>query len=177
MLTPHQIGYCHGYQARWHIANTLEFSTGLIFGRTKKQEEELQTTLRQLAQVIERRWPKYFQEIRGMILRSAVCAGCYRELTPSVGIAQGAGRELLEIVMLNTRTELAYGLAPLDGCTSVWCETSTGALQGQNWDVSRLFLDVISLVTDIHLVLQGVQEESDSIDYQAGAPPNNQNDC
>lgn len=40
--------------------------------------------------------------------------------------------------MLNTRTELAFGLAPktkLDGCTSLYCKLPQGALQGQNWDV------------------------------------------
>lgn len=52
------------------------------------------------------------------------------------GIAKGAEREVSEIVMLNTRTEFAYGLVEArDGCTSVYCKLPNGALQGQNWDV------------------------------------------
>jgi isopenicillin-N N-acyltransferase len=52
------------------------------------------------------------------------------------GIAKGAEREVSEIVMLNTRTEFAYGLVEArDGCTSVYCKLSNGALQGQSWDV------------------------------------------
>ncbi|EGD99915.1 acyl-coenzyme A:Isopenicillin N acyltransferase [Trichophyton tonsurans CBS 112818] len=113
--TPFEVGYQHGHAAKDVIANTLEFSLGLIRGRTKKQEEELHRVATNMAQVIEKRWPKYFEEIRG--------------------IAQGAGRETLEIIILNIRTELAYGLVHLDGCTSVFCKTSEGsALQGQNWD-------------------------------------------
>lgn len=50
--------------------------------------------------------------------------------------AEGAGHEVLDIAMLNTRTELAYGLVTLDGCTSFWCVAPIGALQGQNWDVN-----------------------------------------
>lgn len=53
------------------------------------------------------------------------------------GIAKGAERDVSEIVMLNTRTEFAYGLkAARDGCTSVYCQLPNGSLQGQNWDVS-----------------------------------------
>lgn len=52
------------------------------------------------------------------------------------GIAKGAERDVSEIVMLNTRTEFAYGLkAARDGCTTAYCQLPNGALQGQNWDV------------------------------------------
>lgn len=52
------------------------------------------------------------------------------------GIAKGAERDVSEVVMLNTRTEFAYGLkAARDGCTTVYCQLPNGALQGQNWDV------------------------------------------
>ncbi|KAL1960533.1 hypothetical protein VTO42DRAFT_7112 [Malbranchea cinnamomea] len=115
--TPFEIGYQHGRAAKAVIANTLEFSRGFIKGRTKREEDELQKAIAELAQVIEQRWPKYFEEIRG--------------------IAKGAERDLHEIIMLNTRTELAYGLVTLDldGCTSVYCKPPDGpALQGQNWD-------------------------------------------
>lgn len=62
-----QVGYQHGHAAKDVIANTLDFSLDLIHGRTKKQEEELQRVATNLAQVIEQRWPKYFEEIRGML--------------------------------------------------------------------------------------------------------------
>ncbi|KAL2008185.1 hypothetical protein VTN00DRAFT_8167 [Thermoascus crustaceus] len=138
--SPFDIGYQHGHAAKAVIANTIEFSLGLIKGRTKKHEDELQSILVQLAQVIERKWPKYYEEIRGEHDRSVYLDCDVQQLTgPSggkkKGIAKGAERDILEIVMLNTRTELAYGLAAaLDGCTSVWCKSPNGALQGQNWD-------------------------------------------
>lgn len=53
------------------------------------------------------------------------------------GIAEGAGRELEEIVALNARTELLYGEAADDACTSAVLlpEVAGGRVViGQNWD-------------------------------------------
>ncbi|KAJ5542996.1 Peptidase C45 acyl-coenzyme A:6-aminopenicillanic acid acyl-transferase [Penicillium sp. DV-2018c] len=113
--TPFEIGYQHGSAAKAEIARSIEFANDLIRGTTKKTDEELKQVLSQLVRVVEERWPKYYEEIRG--------------------IAKGAERDVSEIVMLNTRTEFAYGLkAARDGCTTVYCQLPNGALQGQNWD-------------------------------------------
>jgi hypothetical protein len=51
------------------------------------------------------------------------------------GIAAGAERELLDIVALNVRTEINFGLFS-DGCTALAWHTAQHAWLGQNWDVS-----------------------------------------
>jgi isopenicillin-N N-acyltransferase-like protein len=49
------------------------------------------------------------------------------------GIADGAGVDLLDIVALNVRTEINFGLFS-DGCTSLAWHTEKRAYLGQNWD-------------------------------------------
>lgn len=51
------------------------------------------------------------------------------------GIADGAGKQLLEIVAINVRTEINFGLFS-DGCTALAWQTEKRAWMGQNWDVS-----------------------------------------
>jgi isopenicillin-N N-acyltransferase-like protein len=60
------------------------------------------------------------------------------------GIAQGSGLAFLDILALNIRTELMFGLfsdstrniasAPSDGCTSLGWLTASTSFLGQNWD-------------------------------------------
>jgi isopenicillin-N N-acyltransferase-like protein len=52
------------------------------------------------------------------------------------GIADGAKRDLLDIVALNVRTEINFGLFS-DGCTALAWHTGDHAWLGQNWDVSN----------------------------------------
>lgn len=61
-----------------------------------------------------------------------------RHLTPDVytemeGIAQGAGLDILDIVALNSRSEIALGLFS-DGCSSLGWKRSDEVLLAQNWD-------------------------------------------
>lgn len=49
------------------------------------------------------------------------------------GIADGAGVHLLDIVALNVRTEINFGLFS-DGCTAVSWHTEERAFLAQNWD-------------------------------------------
>jgi isopenicillin-N N-acyltransferase like protein len=55
------------------------------------------------------------------------------------GIADGAGRDLLDIVALNVRTEINFGLFS-DGCTAMAWHTEQHAWLGQNWDVSGVHI-------------------------------------
>lgn len=50
------------------------------------------------------------------------------------GIADGSGTELLDIVALNVRTEINFGLFS-DGCTALAWKTEKHAWLAQNWDV------------------------------------------
>jgi len=54
------------------------------------------------------------------------------------GIAEGAGRDLREIIAINARTELMYGVTQRAECTSIGISTaasSDGNVRvAQNWD-------------------------------------------
>ena len=58
----------------------------------------------------------------------------------SLGLADGAGVLLADILALNVRTEIAFGLdnrasVPSDGCTALSYHSSKAGLLAQNWDV------------------------------------------
>lgn len=75
----------------------------------------MRSTALEFEPVIRRKWPAYLEEMRG--------------------IAEGAGVELSDVLALNVRTEIAFGLFT-DGCTMLaWHSGSTGII-AQNWDVS-----------------------------------------
>lgn len=71
-------------------------------------------------QPLERIAPQYLEEIRG--------------------IAEGAQSSFLDILALNIRTEIMFGLfsdvteAPSDGCTSLGWLAPSGSFLAQNWD-------------------------------------------
>jgi isopenicillin-N N-acyltransferase-like protein len=65
------------------------------------------------------KWPAYHEEMQG--------------------VAEGAGKDLLDIVALNVRTEINFGLFS-DGCTALSWHTEKHAWLGQNWDVSNMEL-------------------------------------
>ncbi|OQV07972.1 Fungal specific transcription factor domain-containing protein [Cladophialophora immunda] len=66
---------------------------------------------------IGRRWPRYYEEMKG--------------------IADGAQVDTVDVVALNVRTEIAFGLFS-DGCTSLSWNTEHHAFLGQNWDWMEL---------------------------------------
>ena len=65
-------------------------------------------------QQVKAKWPAYHEEMQG--------------------IADGAGRELLDVVAINVRTEINFGLFS-DGCTALAWQTEKRSWLGQNWDV------------------------------------------
>jgi hypothetical protein len=50
------------------------------------------------------------------------------------GLADGSGKELLDILAINVRTEINFGLFS-DGCTALGWQTEKRAWLAQNWDV------------------------------------------
>jgi len=57
------------------------------------------------------------------------------------GLADGAGVPFADILSLNVRTEIAFGLdnrkeVPSDGCTALSYHSGSTGLLAQNWDVS-----------------------------------------
>lgn len=65
-------------------------------------------------------------------------AATIERLTPDIytemqGIAEGANLDLLDIVALNSRSEIALGLFS-DGCSSLGWSRTDEVLLAQNWD-------------------------------------------
>lgn len=55
--------------------------------------------------------------------------------THETGLAEGAGKELADILALNVRTEINFGLFS-DGCTALSWAAQDSSFLAQNWDVS-----------------------------------------
>lgn len=98
------------------------------------------------------------------------------KLTPDLhaeieGIADGAGLDVLDIVALNARSEIALGCFS-DGCTSVaWKTENEGVFLSQNWDwtarvkknlafmsIEREGKPVIWMITEVSLLSENVRK-------------------
>jgi len=115
---PRERGRQYGQQARACVERSLEIYLAAWDIRDDGARERLRTRAARFAEMIEAAYPELYEEI--------------------AGIAEGAGRDLLEIVALNARTEILYGRgAPADGCTGAALlreRTGGRVVIGQNWD-------------------------------------------
>jgi isopenicillin-N N-acyltransferase-like protein len=114
-----QIGYQHGTQAFQQIHGSISFYTNLFLETTKLSWPQVQSTALEFEPVLRQHWPDYLEEMRG--------------------IAEGANKTLADIIALNVRTEINFGLFS-DGCTALsWLHEDASVL-AQNWDVSDYYL-------------------------------------
>jgi len=60
------------------------------------------------------------------------------------GIAEGSGREVADIIAINVRTEITFGLFS-DGCTALSWKTEDGSYLAQNWDWMEAQKEVCTL--------------------------------
>lgn len=111
-----KIGIQHGEAAKLQISRCIEFYAGLFQKNCKQTWPQVQQLASKFEQQAKEKWPAYHEEMRG--------------------VADGAGKELLDIVALNVRTEINFGLFS-DGCTALSWHTDQHAWLGQNWDVSK----------------------------------------
>ncbi|KAF2101746.1 AAT-domain-containing protein [Rhizodiscina lignyota] len=111
---PYQIGHAHGSNAKEQIRSSIEFYNGM-FQKTSKMDWAAvrRLALEDFQGVIQRKWPAYMQEMQG--------------------IADGAGLDVGDIIALNVRSEIAFGLFS-DGCTSLSWHSDGKAYVCQNWD-------------------------------------------
>jgi hypothetical protein len=117
-LTIPQIGHQHGTAAKTQVTRCITFYASLFLKNCKQTWPQVLDHASQFEKQAKDTWPAYHEEMRG--------------------IADGAGVELLDIVALNVRTEINFGLFS-DGCTSLAWKTEKHAFLGQNWDV-RIFV-------------------------------------
>ncbi|EUC36355.1 hypothetical protein COCCADRAFT_88427 [Bipolaris zeicola 26-R-13] len=111
--TPYQIGYQHGQAAKLQINRSIEFYACLFLKNCKQRWPQVLEHALVFEQRAKEQWPMFHQEMQG--------------------IADGSGRDLLDIVALNVRTEINFGLFS-DGCTSLSWHTNDHAWLAQNWD-------------------------------------------
>ncbi|KAI1434020.1 peptidase C45 acyl-coenzyme A:6-aminopenicillanic acid acyl-transferase-like protein [Xylaria sp. CBS 124048] len=123
--TPYEIGLTHGTFAQAKISSSILFyartfheSCSLPWGNVAHEASKYVESLETSA-------PRYLEEIEG--------------------IATGSGTSFLDILALNVRSEIMFGLssrppakdtsdAPSDACTSVAWKGSTSSFLAQNWD-------------------------------------------
>ncbi|GAP92817.1 putative isopenicillin-N N-acyltransferase [Rosellinia necatrix] len=128
--TPYEIGVAHGRTARAEIAGSIDFYAGLFQSSCALPWPEVAREAARYVAPLEALAPRHLDEIRG--------------------IAHGAGVTFLDILALNVRTEIMFGLyteagdgflrMPSDGCTSLGWLASSGlsgppsSFLAQNWD-------------------------------------------
>ncbi|KAL4975305.1 acyl-coenzyme A:6-aminopenicillanic acid acyl-transferase-domain-containing protein [Aspergillus desertorum] len=111
--TPYEIGHKHGSQAFEEISRAIAFYAEMFAKHSKLDWPQVQDLAQDFNGLIMNKWPRYYQELKG--------------------VADGAKRDLIDIIALNVRTEIVFGQFS-DGCTSLYYQDSEHSFQGQNWD-------------------------------------------
>ncbi|KAL4905065.1 hypothetical protein BDW74DRAFT_185188 [Aspergillus multicolor] len=115
--TPYEIGQIHGYHASAEISRAITFYAKMFEKHSNLTWPEVRDLASDFDDLIKERWPRYYEELQG--------------------IAEGSEQELIDIIALNVRTEIVFGVFS-DGCTSLYYHDSDGrtgnAFLGQNWD-------------------------------------------
>ncbi|KAJ5951950.1 Peptidase C45 acyl-coenzyme A:6-aminopenicillanic acid acyl-transferase [Penicillium vulpinum] len=127
--TPHEIGRAHGVGAKELIRGSIVFYQKMFVHTCKMEWPAVRRIAEDWQKEIEQKWPKYYSEMQG--------------------IADGAQLPFIDILILNIRTEIAFGMFN-DGCTSLYCKTDNHSFLAQNWDwmegqkQNLIILDIIS---------------------------------
>ncbi|KAL1633934.1 hypothetical protein SLS58_010878 [Diplodia intermedia] len=108
-----QIGRTHGTVARTQVEGSIAFYAQLFQETAKLDWGRVRSTALEFEPAIRRKWPAYLDEMRG--------------------VAEGAGVELADVLALNVRTEIAFGLFT-DGCTMLGWQSPGTSVIAQNWD-------------------------------------------
>lgn len=112
--TPYEVGQQHGQGASNLIAGTIAFYESLFIENSGLDWQGVTRVASEFEPVIRRKWPAYYEEMRG--------------------VAEGSGKTVLDIIAINVRTEINFGLAT-DGCTAMSWHTPNGeSWLAQNWD-------------------------------------------
>ncbi|KAK6396801.1 hypothetical protein LTR65_008699 [Meristemomyces frigidus] len=111
--TPYEIGLKHGQEAKVQVSRSMKFYAGMFQETAKMSWPKVQDLAMTFEPVMRRKWPAYLEEMNG--------------------VAEGAGVELADIIALNVRTEIAFGLFS-DGCTALSWKTNDASFLAQNWD-------------------------------------------
>jgi isopenicillin-N N-acyltransferase-like protein len=141
----HKIGLKHGKQLADKIRNQIQVYDSMFQHTSKLDWPAVRDIAGAYASTIEKLTPDLYAEMQG--------------------IADGAGLDILDVVALNCRSEIALGLFS-DGCTSLgWRTRADGVVLAQNWDwtgsvkrnlvmmsIEREGLPKVFMVTEVCLV-------------------------
>ncbi|KAK7218977.1 hypothetical protein V2G26_006980 [Clonostachys chloroleuca] len=121
-----EIGLAVGQQAAAQVAGSIDFYRVLFKAFNDLQWTTVREQCERFKPFLQEKFPRYFEEIEG--------------------IAEGAQVDLLDVLALNIRTEIAFGLFDeksrkpmaiegVDGCTTLGWRTPSGStFLAQNWD-------------------------------------------
>jgi isopenicillin-N N-acyltransferase-like protein len=127
--SPYEIGFGHGRQAGDRVRRSIEFYTAYFKEMANVSWDEVRGISREFRPNIENRFPELFEELRGL--------------------AEGAELPLEDILALNVRTEIAFGLQitqATDGCTAMYWRPRAAAgdvFLAQNWDWKEAQADAL----------------------------------
>ena len=124
-----QIGFQHGQAAKAHIERCIAFYAKLFRKNCRIEWPQVLQHAFKFEQQAKSKWPAYHEEIHG--------------------IADGAGKQLLDIIAINVRTEINFGLFS-DGCTALSWQTEKRSWHGQNWDVRSQSPSVVPYHADLN---------------------------
>ncbi|OHE99889.1 hypothetical protein CORC01_04790 [Colletotrichum orchidophilum] len=128
--THHEIGLAVGQQAAKQVAGSIDFYRIFFKAFSNLEWSAVREKTLEFVPHLKAKFPSYFAEMEG--------------------IAEGAEVDVLDVVALNIRSEIAFGLfeggfkrqttsaavdVAVDGCTALGWKTSTGStFLSQNWD-------------------------------------------
>lgn len=108
----------HGTLAKQQVHGSLNFYKGYFKNTAGLEWQQVSEIAKGFLDRLETKWPEFIEEMQG--------------------IADGAQVTLHDIVALNVRTEIGFGLYKppklTDGCTSLYWKTENESLLSQNWD-------------------------------------------
>ncbi|KAF2087508.1 AAT-domain-containing protein [Saccharata proteae CBS 121410] len=129
--TPYEIGLIHGHEGAAQVAGSIRFYANLFASTAKLTWPQVRTTALSFESSLRRKWPAYLQEM--------------------CGVADGAGVEVADIIALNVRTEISFGLFS-DGCSMYIA---------QNWDWQPAQLPNLlhlTITSHLHPTIQTITE-------------------
>jgi len=108
----------------------MAFYAGMFKTTAKMDWNKVQELAMTFEPTMRKKWPAYLEEING---KSASSTSQSTLADMKGGVADGAGVELADIIAINVRTEIAFGLFS-DGCTALSWKTDYASFLAQNWD-------------------------------------------
>ncbi|OQD99494.1 hypothetical protein PENSOL_c006G00068 [Penicillium solitum] len=125
--TPREIGLQHGRALREQIHSQISIYDFMFQNTSKLAWKDVREVATEFQPTLQNLTPHLFTEMEG--------------------IAEGAGLDVLDIIALNCRSEIALGRFS-DGCTTLnWKKSETTRVLSQNWDWTKTVKKNLAMVS------------------------------